>query len=80
MPAMPANDQDAPLRRYRQKPEDRAPARSEPQPASVWTEAKIKAVLEALNTFVYNHAKKHGVPPAEVWSLIRDEALDPERR
>jgi hypothetical protein len=78
---MPASDQDAPLHHHRQKcPPQRPSDRPEPQSASVWTEAKVKAVLDALNTFVYNHAKKHGVSPAEVWSLIRDEALNPERR
>ena len=78
---MPASDQDAPLRHHRQKtPPQRPSDRPAPQSASVWTEAKVKAVLDALNTFVHNHARKHGVPPAEVWSLIRDEALDPERR
>jgi hypothetical protein len=77
---MPARDPDAPLRRHRQKPPGQTPARPEPPPASAWTEAKVKAVLDALNTFVHNHARKHGVTPVEVWSLIRDEALDPEHR
>jgi hypothetical protein len=77
---MPASDQDAPLRRHRQQAGDRAPDGAKPLPASGWTEAKVKAVLDALNTFVHNHARKHGVTPAEVWALIRDEVLDPERR
>jgi hypothetical protein len=37
-------------------------------------------VLEALNTFVHNNARKHGVNPEEVWALIRDEVLDPGPR
>jgi hypothetical protein len=40
----------------------------------------VKAVLDALNTFVHNHARKHEVTPEEVWALIRDEVLDPGHR
>jgi hypothetical protein len=46
-------------------------------PASVWTEAKVKAVLAAYRSFVMNAAMKHGIPPAEVEALVRDHQCDP---
>ena len=70
-----------PLRKSLKAQGSKAGKRPEPPPAaSVWTEAKLAAVLAALNTFVHNQANKHGVSAAEVWALVRDEALDPEGR
>jgi hypothetical protein len=60
--------------------EAKGAGRPGPPPGPVesgWTEAKVGAVLGALATFVHNRARKHGVPPEQVWALIRDEVLDP---
>ncbi len=48
-----------------------------PRPQSAWTPEKIKAVLDAFRSFVGNSAKKHGVEPSEVASLVFDHLADP---
>ena len=69
---------DGPLRRRRGDAKGACRPGPPPRPAaSGWTEAKVGAVLGALATFVRNQTRKHGVPPEQVWALIRDEVLDP---
>jgi hypothetical protein len=54
------------------------PHASPPQePPSVWTEAKVAAVLAAVRSTFANLANKHGVPIEEVVALVRDELNDP---
>lgn len=48
-----------------------------PRPRSAWTEAKVKAVLDAYRLFVMNAAHKHNVPLADVEALVRDHLCDP---
>jgi hypothetical protein len=62
-----------PLRRRLSSPTPGPP----PSPQSVWTPAKEKAVLEGFRSYVANAAKKHGIPPDEVTSLIKDHLSDP---
>jgi hypothetical protein len=55
----------------------RMPSAPPPRPPSVWTPEKVKAVLDAFRSFVGNSAKKHGVDPSEVASLVFDHLADP---
>src|SRR5687767_8566834 len=50
------------------RPPHASPEPSEPE--SSWTEAKVRAVLEAYRSFVQNAARKHGVAPQEVAALV----------
>jgi hypothetical protein len=73
-----------PLRRKLLSPADgprpprRLPHAPPEPPGSAWTEAKVKAVLDAYRSFLLNAARKHGVDPAEVASLLRDHLCDPD--
>jgi hypothetical protein len=67
------------IRRARQRQADQT-TDAAPAEASAWTPEKVEGVLAALRSFVSNQAKKHGLPAAEVWALVRDEVLDPGAR
>jgi hypothetical protein len=54
------------------------PPPPEPEPGSSWTDAKVNAVLEGFRSSVQNAARKHGVDPSEVSSLVRDYLCDPD--
>jgi hypothetical protein len=55
----------------------RSPNSPPTRPQSVWTPEKVEAVLAAYRSFIANAAKKHGIPPAEIESLVRDHQCDP---
>jgi hypothetical protein len=77
----PAPSNPPPLRRRPRQgrpPSPASPPPEPPAPPSVWTDAKVAAVLQAVRSTFANLATKHGVPIQEVVSLVRDHLSDPD--